>query len=170
MDQGRPRPDTAYAASIRNQASNVGGLFLLCLHTHRPPRIIHKLITKEEQYVQDLDIIEDVFVRPLRSANVMPYVEEFIEEVFSNIVDLRDCNRRLLEIMYVRQREEAPIIKTIGDIFLDVATEFKKHYPFYVGRHYLADKRLKEELEANADFRLFIEVRTPLPIYIDLTQ
>lgn len=119
--------------------------------------IIHKLISKEEQYVQDLDIVEDMFIRPLRSSNVVSYVDEFIEEVFGNLVDIRDCNRRLLEIMYVRQREEAPIIKTIGDIFLHVATEFRKHYPFYVGRQYLADKRLKEELDTNADFRLFIE-------------
>ena len=88
----------------------------------------------------------------------MNYVDEFIDEVFGNLIDLRDCNRRLLEIMYVRQREEAPIIKTIGDIFLHVATEFRRHYPIYVGRQYLADKRLKEELENNAELRLFIEV------------
>lgn len=86
------------------------------------------------------------------------YAEEFIDEVFGNLMDLRDCNRRLLEVMSVRQREEAPIIKTIGDIFLHVATEFREHYPLYVGRRYLADKRLSEELETNAEFRLFIEV------------
>lgn len=121
-------------------------------------RIIHKLITKEEQYVRDLDIIEDVFIRPLRTSNVMPYVDEFIEEVFGNIGDLRDCNRRILDIMYIRQREQAPIIKTIGDIFLEAATQFRQYYPHYVGRQYIIEKRLKDELESNANFRLFIEV------------
>ncbi|KAJ3511512.1 hypothetical protein NMY22_g15624 [Coprinellus aureogranulatus] len=87
----------------------------------------------------------------------MPYVDDFIEEVFGNIVDLRDCNRRLLEVMYVRQREEAPIVKTIGDIFLHVATEFRQYYPHYIGHLHLAEKRLKEELDSNANFRLFIE-------------
>lgn len=119
--------------------------------------IIHKLVSKEEQYVQDLDIVEDVFMRPLRQVKVVDDTDEFIHEVFGNIVDLRDCNRRLLEIMYVRQREQGPIIGTIGDIFLEFATEFRKHYPYYIGRQYVAGKRLKEELEVNTEFRLFIE-------------
>lgn len=123
--------------------------------------IIHKLISKEEQYVKDLNIVEQVFMEPLRKSPVIPLymVDEFIDEVFGNIMDLRDCNRRLLEVMYVRQREEAPIIKTIGDIFLDIATQFRKLYPLYVGKQFLATKRLREELDNNAEFRLFIEVR-----------
>ena len=31
-------------------------------------------------------------------------------------------------------------------------------YPVYIGRHALAEKRLKEELEHNPEFRLFMEV------------
>jgi hypothetical protein len=86
-------------------------------------------------------------------------LEDFIEEVFWNILDLRECNRRLLEVLYVRQREQAPIIQRIGDVFLDAATEFRLTYPTYVGHLPLAEKRLKEETETNADFRLFLEVR-----------
>ncbi|KAJ7483152.1 CNH domain-containing protein [Mycena latifolia] len=124
--------------------------------------IIHKLISKEEQYLQDLDIVESVFIRPLRAANpavITPAhkLEDFIDEVFGNILDLRECNRRLLEVVYVRQREQAPVIQRIGDIFLDAATEFRLAYPIYVGHHPLAEKRMKEELDANPQFRLFIE-------------
>ncbi|KAJ7777436.1 Dbl-like domain-containing protein [Mycena metata] len=123
--------------------------------------IIHKLISKEEQYLQDLDIVESIFIRPLRAANP-PVIagnklEDFIDEVFGNILDLRECNRRLLEVVYVRQREQAPVIQRIGDIFLDAATEFRLAYPIYVGHHPLAEKRMKEELDANPQFRLFIE-------------
>jgi hypothetical protein len=126
--------------------------------------IIHKLISKEEQYLQDLDIVESVFIRPLRAATPAvigpPHkLEDFIDEVFGNILDLRECNRRLLEVVYVRQREQAPVIQRIGDIFLDAATEFRLAYPIYVGHHPLAEKRMKEELEMNPQFRLFIEVR-----------
>jgi RHO1 GDP-GTP exchange protein 1/2 len=122
--------------------------------------IIHKLIDKEEQYIRDLDIVETVFIQPLRKSPVIPLymVDEFIDEVFGNILELRDCNRRLIEIIYVRQREEAPIIKTIGDIFLDIATQFRKLYPVYVGRRFLAERRLKQELDDNPEFRLFVEV------------
>jgi hypothetical protein len=125
-------------------------------------RIIHKVISKEEQYVQDLDIVETDFIKPLRMANppVIPpnQLDEFIDDVFGNILDLRECNRRLLEVMYVRQREQAPIIQRIGDIFLDAATEFRLAYPIYIGHHPIAEKRMKDEVENNSAFRLFLEV------------
>ena len=83
---------------------------------------------------------------------------EFIEEVFSNILDLRECNRHLLETMYVRHREQGEVISRVGDIFLNAATEFRFAYPTYVGQLPGAEKRLKEEMEANGDLRVFLEV------------
>lgn len=124
--------------------------------------IIHKIIKKEEQYVQDLDYVDSDFIKPLRSANppIMhpDALEDFIDEVFGNILDLRECNRRLLEVMYVRQREQAPIIQRIGDIFLDMATEFRLAYPSYIGHYPIAEKRMKDEMDNNPEFRLFLEV------------
>ena len=89
-------------------------------------------------------------------------LEDFIEEIFSNILEVRECHKRLLEVMYVRQREEHPVIQSVGDIFLDAATEFRRVYPGYVGRFPMAEKRLKEEMEQNPEFRLFLEVRNEL--------
>lgn len=104
-----------------------------------------------------------LFIRPLREANppvIRPSeVDEFIEEAFGNILDLRECNRRLLEVLNVRQREQAPIIQGVGDIFLDAATEFRLAYPVYVGHLPVAEKKVKDESEKNAEFRRFIEVR-----------
>lgn len=60
--------------------------------------------------------------------------------------------------MYVRQREQSPIIHGIGDIFLNAATEFRLAYPNYVGHYPLAEKRMKDELEHNNEFRRFLEV------------
>lgn len=129
---------------------------------NRCPRIIHKLISKEEQYLQDLDIVESVFIKPLRTTTPplmqADLLDDFIDDVFGNILDLRECNRRLLEVMYVRQREQAPIIQRIGDIFLDAATEFRLAYPTYIGHYPVAEKRLKDEMENNPEFRLFLEV------------
>jgi RHO1 GDP-GTP exchange protein 1/2 len=85
-------------------------------------------------------------------------IDDFIEDVFGNILDLRECNRRLLEAMYVRQREQAPVIQRMGDVFLEAATEFRLAYPIYVGHLPLAEKRLKDECDNNAEFRLFLEV------------
>ncbi|KAF9466185.1 CNH domain-containing protein [Collybia nuda] len=123
--------------------------------------IIHKLISKEEQYVEDLDMVDSVFIKPLRMADppvIQPYIlEDFIDDVFGNILELRQCNKRLFEVMCVRQREQAPVIQRIGDIFLEAATIFRESYPVYVGHHPLAEKRMREEMERNPEFRLFIE-------------
>ena len=103
-----------------------------------------------------------IFIKPLRATRppvIQPdKLDDFVEEVFGNILDLRECNRRLLEVLYVRQREQAPIIQRIGDVFLNAATEFRRAYPDYVEKLPLAEKRLKEEIETNAEFRLFLEV------------
>ncbi|KAK0436935.1 CNH domain-containing protein [Armillaria borealis] len=124
--------------------------------------IIHKIINKEDQYIQDLDIVESDFIKPLRLANppiISPpeKLEEFIDDVFGNILDLRECNRRLLEVMYVRQREQQYVIQRIGDVFLAAATEFRLAYPIYIGHYPLAEKRLKDEVENNPEFRRFLE-------------
>ena len=112
--------------------------------------------------MEDLDNIEATFIKPLSSANplVVPadQLDRFIDDVFGNILDLRECNKRLLEGMYVRQREQAPIIQRIGDIFLDAATEFRLAYPDYISHYPIAEKRVKEEIENNHEFRLFLEV------------
>ncbi|KAL4062545.1 CNH domain-containing protein [Scleroderma citrinum] len=122
--------------------------------------IIYKTINQEEQYIQDLDTVEALYIKPLRRAtHIMSAtkLDEFIEEVFGNILDLRECNKRLIEALYVRQREQAPIIQKIGDVFLEAARSFRYAYPTYVGHLPLAEKRFKEEMETNGELRLFLE-------------
>lgn len=128
----------------------------------RRQTIIAKVIGKEQQYVQDLDLIETIFIKELRRAKP-PIIrgedelEEFIQDVFGNFYELRQCNKRLLDVMLVRQREQGPIIQRIGDIFLQAAAEFRMVYPTYVGNLPVAEKRIKEEAENNAEFRRFLE-------------
>ena len=87
-------------------------------------------------------------------------IDSFMEDVFHNILDIRDVNRRLLEVMEVRQREQYPIIQRIGDVFLTAATDFRDVYAEYVGNLPVAEKRLKDEMETNAELRRFLEVRS----------
>ncbi|KAG8896511.1 hypothetical protein FRB99_008857 [Tulasnella sp. 403] len=140
----------------------------------RRQNIIFKMIEKEEQYVQDLDFIDVGFIKALHNANppIVPpnELDSFIDDIFGNIMDLRETNKRLLENMYVRQREQKPVIQRIGDVFLTAAAEFRWAYPMYVGHLPLAEKRLKEELENNSEFRLFLEqvARSPEARRLDL--
>jgi hypothetical protein len=95
---------------------------------------------------------------------VIPYTEldGFIDDVFGNFYDVRRASSQLLEILNVRQREQSLVIQRVGDIFLQVATEFRLVYPPYVGHLPNVEKRLKEEAEGNHEFRLFLEVRAAL--------
>ncbi|KAL5513096.1 TUS1 [Sanghuangporus vaninii] len=123
--------------------------------------IIHKVIEKEELYVQDLDLIENLFMKPLRMADppIIPpsQIDSFMIDVFHNILDIRDVNRRLLEVLEVRQREQSPIIQRIGDVFLTAATDFRNVYADYVGNLPVAEKRLKDEMDSNPELRRFLE-------------
>ncbi|KIY68054.1 Dbl-like domain-containing protein [Cylindrobasidium torrendii FP15055 ss-10] len=162
MTSASTMPEEASAGTRQEWTSAVPSEVLISLPASEVNRqtIIHKLIDKEEQYIHDLDIVETVFIQPLRTANppvVSDDVDEFIDTIFGNILDLRECNRHLLEILYVRQREQAPVIQVIGDVFLDAATVFRIPYPTYIGHHPVAEKRLKEELSANSTLRVFLE-------------
>ena len=101
-------------------------------------------------------------MKPLQNASP-PIIDpeqlnSFIEDVFHNILDLRNVNKRLLEVMRVRQREQYPIIQKIGDVFLTAATDFRVVYANYLGNLPVGEKRLKDEIEQNSEFRMFLEV------------
>ncbi|KAF9444873.1 Dbl homology domain-containing protein [Macrolepiota fuliginosa MF-IS2] len=123
--------------------------------------IIRKLLSKEGQYVHDLDLVESIFIEPLHNSGLSVSsgdLHAFIDEIFGNLIRVRDTNKRLLETLYIRQREQAPVITGIGDIFLDAAmTDFKEVYTAYIGHRPTAERLLREELEKNLEFRLFIE-------------
>jgi hypothetical protein len=105
---------------------------------------------------------EQIFIRPLRNAQppvIRPSdLHDFIDEVFGNILDLRECARRFLEVLCVRQREQGEVISRVGDVFLEAATEFRLAYPTYIGNLPMGEKAMKDEIENNAEFRLFLEV------------
>ncbi|KAI0035294.1 Dbl-like domain-containing protein [Vararia minispora EC-137] len=137
--------------------------------------IIHRLISKEAQYVRDLELIDTLFIKPLRyaSPSVFPTpvaLDAFIDDVFGNLSAVRDSNCRLLDMMNVRQREHALVIKRIGDVLLEAATEFRLVYPTYIAHVPIAEKRLKDEVEKNLAFRLLLDQcqRRPEARRIDL--
>ena len=90
---------------------------------------------------------------------MIPEINRFIDNVFGIFYDVQRANSKLLEIFNVRQPEQSLVIQRVGDIFLQVTTEFGRGYPPYVGHLPNAENRLKEEAEGNDEFRLFLQVR-----------
>ncbi|KAF5361963.1 hypothetical protein D9756_002198 [Leucocoprinus leucothites] len=123
--------------------------------------IITHLIDTEEQYIMDLDLVESVFLEPLRAANppVIPdnQVAGFTNHVFRNVLELRDLSRQFLEALYARHRKQQPVIRRIGDIFMNAVADFCSAYPTYIAHHMNAEERLRDELERNQEFKFFLE-------------
>ncbi|KAH8804048.1 CNH domain-containing protein [Flagelloscypha sp. PMI_526] len=131
--------------------------------------IIHTIISKEKEYIEDLNAVERMFINPLlQSQGVIPHdkLHRFVDVVFSNILDLRECHKRLLENLHVRQQAQSPVIRMIGDMFLEAATEFRLAYPNYISSHQAAKRRLKEELDNNVDFRMWLKAQSCDPDHI----
>ncbi|KAG2054467.1 hypothetical protein BDR06DRAFT_1050357 [Suillus hirtellus] len=88
-----------------------------------------------------------LFIRPLLKASppvmLAHKLDKFVEEVFGNILDPRECNRRLVEAM-------------IGDMFLDAAREFHFAYPTYKYPITL-EAIMKETTEGNPDMYYLAE-------------
>lgn len=129
------------------------------LSTHEVDRqtIIRQAIQSEVQYEADLTAMKKLFIDDLQ--DVIPFyrLDEFIYAVFGNVLELRETCRRILDNFAIRQREQHPFIRTVGDIFLEAATDFRLIYPTYTGNVPAAEQIIKKELEDNPQFRLLNE-------------
>ncbi len=75
-----------------------------------------------------------------------PERDDFIREVFGNHRELAIHIRALVERLHIRQREENPIIQTIGDLFLSAALDWGDAYTTYLINYPLAISRVKREM------------------------
>ncbi|KAG6855359.1 hypothetical protein H0H87_004393 [Tephrocybe sp. NHM501043] len=154
MDTPKPLVGDSPISNKRTWAARVGPEITRHLSETeiRRQNIIHSLIAREAQYVQSLDIIESNFIIPLKNVDppiLRSDVDGFVSDVFGCIKDIRECSRHLVETMYVRQREEGPVVRAIGDVVFEAVVDFMSPYPEYIKNHMTAEKRLKEEMEGN---------------------
>ncbi|PWN53390.1 hypothetical protein IE53DRAFT_404637 [Violaceomyces palustris] len=127
---------------------------------------ILETIQKEEEFLSDLELLETLFVRGLQKPSAQgdppplpigPERDAFIAEVFSNHRELTEHIRLLVEMLHVRQREENPIVQTIGDIFLNAALRWGQAYNTYLVNYPIAISRVKREMAVNLRFKAFVE-------------
>ncbi|KAL6044428.1 Rho guanine nucleotide exchange factor (GEF) 17 [Balamuthia mandrillaris] len=84
--------------------------------------VIFELITTEQQYVQDLHILVDVFLKPVRQRQFLNKMEQAM--IFSNVEALLDVNSALLEDLFRRQKENI-VVERVGDILVERSDLFK---------------------------------------------
>ncbi|CAH6792567.1 Itsn1 [Phodopus roborovskii] len=77
---------------------------------------IHELIVTEENYVNDLQLVTEIFQKPLMESELL--AEKEVAMIFVNWKELIMCNIKLLKALRVRKKmsgEKMPV-KMIGDI------------------------------------------------------
>ncbi|XP_023597091.1 intersectin-1 isoform X2 [Trichechus manatus latirostris] len=77
---------------------------------------IHELIVTEENYVNDLQLVTEIFQKPLMDSELL--TEKEVAMIFVNWKELIMCNIKLLKALRVRKKmsgEKMPV-KMIGDI------------------------------------------------------
>ncbi|NXM30050.1 ITSN1 protein, partial [Oxyruncus cristatus] len=77
---------------------------------------IHELIVTEENYVSDLQLVTEIFQKPLMESELL--TEKEVAMIFVNWKELIMCNIKLLKALRVRKKmsgEKMPV-KMIGDI------------------------------------------------------
>ncbi|CAG8555372.1 11309_t:CDS:10, partial [Ambispora gerdemannii] len=101
---------------------------------------IYELITTEQSYLRDLQMIVAVFYGPLQ--NLLDAHE--LTTIFSNIEDILLCNTAILSDLEQRQRDEGFFVDTLGDILIKHVDNLRC-YITYCGNQLNASKFLQKK-------------------------
>lgn len=94
----------------------------------------------------------------IRKSDIIPLErrDQFISQVFWNILAIIEVNTRLRDLLSKRQKQFA-VVGEIGDIFLEVVPQFEPFVDY--GAHQLYGKyEFEKEKSSNAAFAVFVEV------------
>ncbi|KAG0201531.1 RHO1 GDP-GTP exchange protein 2 [Mortierella sp. GBA30] len=126
---------------------------------------IFEVVNTEHNYVRDLELLEEIFIAPLRARDILPdpeLREQLIEDVFLNFQEILELNRKLLKDLRIRQ-EEQPLVESIGDVILAHIAGFEQAYIRYIPRITLSEFSYKKEEARNPKFAQFLKDCTRHP-------
>lgn len=96
----------------------------------------------------------------MRTQNIIPEDrrEDFVTQVFWNVLEILAVNVRLAELLNKRQKS-GHVVEKIGDIFLELVPHFGPFVKY--GAHQLYGKyEFEKEKGSNPAFAKFVEVRS----------
>ena len=130
---------------------------------------IHEMIQKEESFLRDLQLL-DQYVHRLRSlaksvgvgmARNAPLtgieLEQFITTVFGNYAELTTHIATFCDRLQERQREQHPMVESLGDLVVNAALEWGSAYTKYLDHYPVALHTLKKEIARNARMAKFAD-------------
>ncbi|KAF9919873.1 RHO1 GDP-GTP exchange protein 2 [Linnemannia zychae] len=125
---------------------------------------IFEVIHTEQNYIRDLELLEEIFINPLKQGNIVApdRLDTLIEDVFLNFKEILELNRKLLVDLKARQ-EQQPLVESIGDVFLPHIAGFEQAYSRYIPRIALSEFAYKKEAAQNPNFKAFLDSCTRHP-------
>ncbi|KIJ51066.1 hypothetical protein M422DRAFT_65631 [Sphaerobolus stellatus SS14] len=122
---------------------------------------IFELINAERSFVKDLELVKEIFITGLRQSRkpiLSPgRVEIFIRELFYNMEQVLAHHQRMLSALFALQREQHPILLSVGDIVLDNVLQLQPEYDAYIKHFPVADSVHRREQKLNDQYRIFLE-------------
>ena len=124
--------------------------------------VISELMYTERDFVKDLEYLRDFWLKPLRSSNPahpspIPerQREKFIRVVFSNFLDVLAVNSKLADAL-TRRQSEHPVVRNVGDIFLNYVPRFDPFITYGSGQLF-GKYEFEQERASNAAFSRFVD-------------
>ncbi|KAJ5134203.1 Rho1 guanine nucleotide exchange factor 1 [Penicillium atrosanguineum] len=124
--------------------------------------VIFEIMYTERDFVKDLEYLRDFWMRPLRAAGTTNHSpipehrrEKFIRTVFGNCLEVLKVNSGLCEALNARQKE-SPIVKSVGDLFLQHVPRFDPFIKYGANQLY-GKYEFEKEKASNPGFAKFVE-------------
>ncbi|XP_027026900.2 intersectin-2a isoform X3 [Tachysurus fulvidraco] len=117
---------------------------------------IHELIETEQTYVQDLELVLEVFYKPMTESGRLTEAEMSV--IFVNWRELIMCNIKLLKALRVRKKtagERMPV-QVIGDILSSELSHMQAYIRF-CSCQLNAAALLQQKTDASPEFKLFLK-------------
>ncbi|KAJ1912521.1 RHO1 GDP-GTP exchange protein 2 [Tieghemiomyces parasiticus] len=124
---------------------------------HKRQELIFELIYTEKDYVRDLELMQEIYIKPLYHRDIIPADKRrrLLLVIFSNVADLLAINAAFRTALCQRQAE-AYVVDAVGDVVHRYATQFKP-YVLYGAHQVLAKHLLDLERNRNPRFSKFLD-------------
>lgn len=123
--------------------------------------VLFELFKSERDYVEDLKLVTEVFIEPLRFANppvIAPdKLRPFVQEVFWNLGQISVHHEHMLAALFERQLDQHPLVQSVTDIVLETCFQFQLDYESYIKHYPLAEERHRTELSRNKSYQAFMQ-------------
>lgn len=120
-----------------------------------------ELIYTEEDYVRDLNLLDDLFAKPLLTAQCIEPERRasFCSQVFGNYLTITELHRQMYRELRDHQLtslEDGGFVDALGNILLKYVDQFMQAYTDYAQHFIFAEYTAKQEMAHNMLFQNFI--------------